>query len=58
MADGKAIAGQAFNCYDRYIAELEVARIAKELTKGTSSIADLNRDQSIRSPQGRFKPSV
>lgn len=42
-ADAKAITGQAFNCYDRYIAEQEVARIAKELTGSRSSIADLNR---------------
>lgn len=42
-ADAKAIAGQAFNCYDRYIAEQEVARIAKELTGSASTIADLNR---------------
>src|SRR5262249_43658710 len=31
-ADPQKIAGQAFNCYDRYIAEEEVARIARELT--------------------------
>jgi nucleoside-diphosphate-sugar epimerase len=42
-ADAKAIAGQAFNCYDRYIAEQDVARIAKELTGSRSTIADLNR---------------
>lgn len=42
-ADARAIAGQAFNCYDRYIAEQEVARIAKELTGSSSTIADLNR---------------
>src|SRR5262249_30865759 len=41
--DGRAIAGQAFNCYDRYIAEEEVARIAKELTGSASAIASLNR---------------
>jgi nucleoside-diphosphate-sugar epimerase len=42
-ADAKAIAGQAFNCYDMYIAEQEVARIAKELTGSPSTIAGLNR---------------
>ena len=31
-ADAKAIAGQAFNCCDRYVAEEEVAAIAKELS--------------------------
>jgi nucleoside-diphosphate-sugar epimerase len=42
-ADARAVAGQAFNCYDRYIAEQEVARIAKELTSSNSTIADLNK---------------
>jgi hypothetical protein len=41
--EGKQIAGQAFNCYDRYISEQEVARIAKQLCDSSSSIADLNR---------------
>jgi nucleoside-diphosphate-sugar epimerase len=42
-ADAKAIAGQAFNCYDQYIAEQEVARLAREMTGSPSTIADLNR---------------
>ncbi len=42
-ADAKAVAGQAFNCYDRYIAEQEVAHIARELTGSAGEIADLNR---------------
>ncbi|HZW31122.1 MAG TPA: NAD(P)-dependent oxidoreductase [Isosphaeraceae bacterium] len=42
-ADARTIAGQAFNCCDRYIAEQEVARIAQELTGCRSEIADLNR---------------
>jgi len=42
-ADPNAIAGQAFNCYDCYIAEQEVARIGKELIGSKSTIADLNR---------------
>lgn len=42
-ADAKAIAGQAFNCYDRYVAEEQVARIAKELTGSQSEIVPLNR---------------
>lgn len=32
-APAQAIAGQSFNCYDRYVAESEVARIARELAK-------------------------
>ena len=42
-ADAKAVAGQSFNCYDRYVPEQEVAGIAKELTGSQSEIADLNR---------------
>jgi nucleoside-diphosphate-sugar epimerase len=42
-ADAKAIAGQAFNCYDLYVAEEQVARLAKELTGSRSPIAALNR---------------
>jgi nucleoside-diphosphate-sugar epimerase len=32
------IAGQAYNCYDRYISELDVATIAKELSGGRGAI--------------------
>jgi nucleoside-diphosphate-sugar epimerase len=42
-ADAKAVAGQSFNCYDLYVSEQHVARIAKELTGSPSEIADLNR---------------
>jgi nucleoside-diphosphate-sugar epimerase len=42
-ADADRVRGQAFNCYDCYIAEQEVARIARELSGSPSSIADLNR---------------
>lgn len=40
-ADG--IAGQAYNCYDLYISDEMVARIAKRLTGSASEISDLNR---------------
>ena len=36
-AEAQAITGQAFNCYDRYISELDVATLAKELS-GSDSI--------------------
>lgn len=42
-ADPKAVAGQSFNCYDCYVSEEQVARIAKELTGSGSVIAELNR---------------
>jgi nucleoside-diphosphate-sugar epimerase len=41
--DAKVITGQAFNCYDRYISEQEVAQLAKELSNSSSTIANLNR---------------
>ena len=41
--DAKVMTGQAFNCYDRYISEQEVAQIAKELSNNSSTIANLNR---------------
>jgi len=55
MADAKTIAGQAFNCYDRYIAEQEVARITKESTKSTSTIADLNRGPKHKISTGKIQ---
>jgi nucleoside-diphosphate-sugar epimerase len=42
-ADAKAIAGQAFNCYDLYVAEEHVAHLAKELSGSSSKISNLNR---------------
>jgi nucleoside-diphosphate-sugar epimerase len=42
-ADSKAVAGQSFNCYDRYVSEQEVAEIAKAMTGSFSKIFDLNR---------------
>lgn len=40
----KSIAGQAFNCYDRYIAEQDVAFVVRDLTGNrSSSVATLNR---------------
>jgi nucleoside-diphosphate-sugar epimerase len=42
-ADARPVAGQSFNCYDRYVSEEQVARIAKELTGSAGAISDLNR---------------
>src|SRR5262249_18711494 len=42
-ADATAVAGQSFDCYDRYVSEQDVARIVKELTGSQSEVADLNR---------------
>lgn len=39
----RRMAGQSFNCYDQYISEEQVARIAAELTGSPSAIAGRNR---------------
>ena len=54
-ADSKAIAGQSYNCYDRYVAEQEVARIASKLTGSTSTIADLNRGPKHQIETGKLR---
>jgi nucleoside-diphosphate-sugar epimerase len=38
-APADTIRGEAFNCYDRYISEFEVAELTKELTGSTSKIS-------------------
>jgi nucleoside-diphosphate-sugar epimerase len=43
LLHAEGIAGQAYNCYDRYIAEQDVARVAQRITGSASTIADLNR---------------
>jgi nucleoside-diphosphate-sugar epimerase len=54
-ADAQSITGQAFNCYDLYIAEQHVARIAKELTGSRSTIADLNRGPKHQIATGKIR---
>jgi nucleoside-diphosphate-sugar epimerase len=41
--DAGPISGQAFNCYDVFVAEEQVARIAQELTDSASVISNFNR---------------
>lgn len=55
QADATAIAGQAFNCYDLYVADQTVARIAKELTGSPSEIADLNRGPKNQIDVGKLR---
>ena len=43
LLTAEGIAGQAYNCYDMYVAEQDVARIAKGITGSGSEIADLNK---------------
>jgi len=42
LLHAKGVTGQAYNCYDQYVAEQDVARIAKEITGSDSDIEDLN----------------
>jgi nucleoside-diphosphate-sugar epimerase len=54
-AEAKAVAGQAFNCYDRYIAEEHVARLAKELSGSASEISSLNRGPKHQIDTGKLR---
>ena len=51
----RRIAGQAFNCYDLYVAEEHVARIAKELTGSRGTISDLNRGPKNQIDTGKIR---
>ena len=42
-ADAPAVTGEAFNCYDRYVADQDIARIAVRLTGSGSHVAARNR---------------
>ncbi len=42
-ADPAKIAGQSFNCYDVYISQEQVARVAKDYGSSSSPISDLNQ---------------
>ena len=39
LLSAEGIAGEAYNCYDRYVSEYEVATIAKRLSGSASEIA-------------------
>jgi nucleoside-diphosphate-sugar epimerase len=54
-ADARVITGQAFNCYDLYVAEEHVARIARELTGSPSAIASLNRGPKHQIATGKLR---
>jgi nucleoside-diphosphate-sugar epimerase len=54
-ADKDAIAGQAFNCCDQYVAEETVALIAKELTGSGSDIARVNRGPKHQIETGKIR---
>lgn len=43
LLTANGIAGQAYNCYDRYIADRDVAEIAKRITGSKASIDGINK---------------
>lgn len=43
LLHAEGTAGQAYNCYDTYIADQNVAQIAKRLTGSSSEIAQINK---------------
>ncbi len=43
LLTARDVAGQAYNCYDRYIAHEQVARIAKQLSGSASEVESLNQ---------------
>jgi nucleoside-diphosphate-sugar epimerase len=54
-ADANLIAGQAFNCYDMYISEQQVARIAREQSGSRSIISDLNGGPKHEIDSGKIR---
>jgi len=52
-ADG--VAGQAYNCYDMYISDEMVARIAKQMTGSDSSISSRNRGPQHQIETGKLR---
>ena len=43
LLTAEGIAGHAYNCYDMYVGEQDVARIAKNMTGSVTTIEDLNK---------------
>jgi nucleoside-diphosphate-sugar epimerase len=54
-ADANAIAGQAFNCCDQYVAEETVAGIAKDLTASGSEVVRCNRGPKHQIATGKIR---
>jgi len=54
-ADAQTITGQAYNCYDMYVSEEQVARLAKEVTGSQSEIASLNPGPKHQIQTGKIR---
>jgi nucleoside-diphosphate-sugar epimerase len=49
------VAGQAYNCYDMYVSDQMVARIAKELSGSNAEIADTNKGPKNQIETGKLR---
>jgi len=49
------IAGQSYNCYDMFISDEMVARIAKDLTGSNGSVSNLNRGPKNQIQTGKLR---
>lgn len=54
LLEAEGIAGHAYNCYDRYISDQQVAQIAKQLTGSKSHIANLNKGPKNQIETGKI----
>jgi nucleoside-diphosphate-sugar epimerase len=54
-AGAREVAGQAYNCCDLYVAEQDVAGIARELTGSPSEVVALNRGPKNRIETGKIR---
>src|SRR5262249_51270006 len=54
-ADAKTVTAQSYLCSDMYLAEQEVARLARALAGSNSAISDLNRGPTIRFATGKLR---
>ncbi len=54
-APAERITGEAFNCYDMYIADQDVAAIARDLSASSSEIEQLNRGPKNQIETGKVR---
>jgi len=54
-APAQRVAGESFNCYDLYVAEQDVAQIAKRLTGSGSQIELLNKGPKTQIQTGKIR---
>jgi hypothetical protein len=55
LLTASGIAGQAYNCYDMYISDEMVARIARGLTGSDSRISNLNTGPKNQIDTGKLR---